>query len=141
MPNKPISAGDYIASRCTKCKESTNHTIVAMVAEKVVRVECNTCGSIHNFHGEKIAKPPVIKKKSVTASKPRLTKTQREWEEFLATARPDEAVPYHMNTPMRDGMLISHPSFGLGQVISVTKPNKMEVRFACGVKLLRCTLA
>jgi hypothetical protein len=42
---------------------------------------------------------------------------------------------------MRSGMLIQHPSFGLGQVLSTIKPNKMEVRFAGGVKLLRCTLA
>jgi len=140
MSNKPISAGDYIASRCTKCKDFTNHTIVAMVGGKVVRVECNTCGSLHNFHGAKAAKTPTTRKPAAATSKPRASKSQREWEELLATVRPEDAVPYTMKTPMRNGMLIQHPSFGLGQVISVTKPNKMEVRFADGVKLLRCTL-
>ncbi len=141
MPNKSLSAGDYVASRCTKCKEQTNHTIVAMVGTKVVRVECNTCGSVHNYHGEKAAKAPKTTRTSTTSSKPRTTKYQRDWEELMANVRPEEAIPYSMATPMRDGMLIQHPSFGLGQVISITKPNKMEVRFAGGIKLLRCTLA
>jgi len=141
MPNKTLSAGEYIASRCTKCKENTNHTIVAMVGEKVVKVECNTCGSIHKYHGEKTPKAPTGRKAAGAGSKPRTTKSQRDWEELLATVRPEDAVPYSMTTPMQEGQLIQHPSFGLGQVVGTTKPNKMEVRFADGVKLLRCTLA
>jgi len=140
MSNKPLSAGDYIASRCTRCKEITNHTIVAMVGERVARVECNTCGSTHNFHKEKAPKTRTNRSTSAAVGKPRTTKTQREWQELLANARPEEAIPYSMTTPMREGMLIQHPSFGLGQVVTITKPNKMEVRFADGIKLLRCTL-
>ena len=48
MSAKQLSAGDYIASRCSKCKDTTNHTIVAMVEGKVVRVQCNICNSVHN---------------------------------------------------------------------------------------------
>jgi Zn ribbon nucleic-acid-binding protein len=140
MSNKSFSAGGYIAARCTRCKDNTNHTIVAMVGEKVARVECNTCGSIHNYHAEKPEKASPKRRSPSSDNKPRLTKTQREWEESLATARPDEAIAYSMTAPMAEGMLINHPNFGLGRVISISKPNKMEVRFADGVKLLRCTL-
>jgi len=140
MPVKSLSAGDYIAARCTRCKDHTNHTIVAMVGEKVVKVECNTCGSKHNYHQVKMPKAPASGRAPAAANKPRVSKSQREWEEFLATTRSEDAIPYSMSTPMREGLLIRHPSFGLGQVISVSKPNKMEVRFASGVKLLRCTL-
>ncbi|MEJ2201943.1 MAG: hypothetical protein P8X63_13165 [Desulfuromonadaceae bacterium] len=63
MSSKKLSAGDYIDSRCTRCRVITNHTIVAMVADRVVRVQCNTCGGMHNYHAPKAekserAKPP-----------------------------------------------------------------------------------
>ncbi len=139
MSTKILSAGDYIASRCSKCKDTTNHTIVAMVEEKVVKVECNTCGSAHK-HREIKEKKPTSKRSTSTTAKPKTTKTQREWDELLENIKPENAIPYSMKTPMKNGMLIQHPTFGLGQVIGITKPNKMEVRFQSGAKLLRCTL-
>ena len=48
--SRKLSAGDTIEARCTRCRAVLNHTIVAMVAEKVVRVECNTCRGMHNYH-------------------------------------------------------------------------------------------
>ncbi len=140
MSAKILSAGDHITSRCSKCKDTTNHTIVAMVGEKVVKVECNTCSSVHNHRAEKEKKPARSRSTSTTA-KPRATKTQREWQELLENIRPEDATPYSMKTPMKEGMLILHPTFGLGQIVGTTKPNKMDVRFQSGVKLLRCTLA
>jgi len=141
MPNRILSAGDYIAARCTKCKVNTNHTIVAMVGEKVVKVECNTCGSTHKYHGEKAPKSSSRPVTTGSKAKPRSTKSQRNWEEMSSNLRREDMVPYSMTTPMQEGMWIQHPSFGLGQVIGTSKPNKMEVRFADGVKLLRCTLS
>jgi len=35
MIKKVTAAGDHTLSRCSKCKESTNHTIVAMVGDRV----------------------------------------------------------------------------------------------------------
>ena len=143
MTAKSLSAGEYIASRCSKCKDVTNHTIVAMVGEKVVKVECNTCGSVHNHRGEKPQKSAAGRapKAGSGGTRSSTSKTQREWDALLEEADPAEAVPYSMATPMAEGMLIVHPTFGLGQVIGITKPNKMDVRFQSGVKLLRCTLA
>jgi len=150
MPEKVISAGDHIASKCTKCKDTTNHTIVAMVGEKVVRVQCNTCNSTHNYRAEVKKKQSASRntKASTAGTASRATaatsrtanKAQRDWDDLLETAKPEEATPYSMNTPMTEGLLIMHPTFGLGQVISTTKPNKMDVRFQSGVKLLRCKL-
>ncbi|NOY12293.1 MAG: hypothetical protein GXP51_00930 [Deltaproteobacteria bacterium] len=137
MTTKVPSAGDYIAAKCTKCKAATNHTIVAMVGEKVVKVECNTCGSTHNYRGE-------TKKSPATASRTRTTKpraagkAQRTWEELLGNADPGKAIPYSMNTAMKTNVLIVHPTFGLGQVTNIIRPNKMDVCFQSGNKLLRC---
>ncbi len=148
MSVKVLSAGDHIASKCTKCKDNTNHTIVAMVGEKVVRVQCNTCSSTHNYRAETKKKQPASRsaatgttRVSTASATARTTnKAQRDWDDLLEDAKPEDAVPYSMNTPMKEGLLIMHPTFGLGQVINVTKPNKMDVRFQSGVKLLRCKL-
>lgn len=137
MSAKELSAGDYIASKCTKCKETTNHTIVAMVAEAVVKVQCNTCNSTHKYRAETKKKTPLRRKAGAT--KPRVpTKAERSWDEFISEVRPEDAVPYNLTTPMVAKMLIQHPSFGLGQVVTTIRPNKMEVQFQSGIKLLRC---
>jgi len=111
---------------------------VALVGEKVVRVECNTCGSLHNYRGE--GRKKTTAPRQATASKTRLNKADRLWEELQCKLRPETAIPYNMSTPMQEEMQIQHPSFGLGLVLNCIRPNKMEVQFQSGIKLLRCKL-
>lgn len=150
MTIKKLSAGDIIEARCTKCREVLNHRIVAMVEGKVVRVECNTCNGVHNFHAPPSAKEAKVPKKAV--SKPRSTTTgtprvsrrdpveieREEWASLSPTFDPEKAHPYDMNGRFNVKRLINHPSFGLGIVRAVIVPNKMQVLFKDGVKLLRC---
>lgn len=150
MTTRKLSAGDIIEARCTKCREVLNHRIVAMVEEKVVRVECNTCNGVHNYHA-----PPVAKEakapKSASASKPRSTPAvprvpkkdpteaeREEWASLRPTFDLDKALPYNMNERFNVKRLILHPSFGIGIVKAVIVPNKMQVLFKEGIKLLRC---
>ncbi len=140
MSNKQLSAGDHIASKCTKCKDTTNHTIVAMVGDKVAKVECNTCGGVHNYRDAAVKKP-ATKRKTSPAKPGKTSKTEAEWEALLNESDPAAATPYNMQMPIKAEDLIQHPSFGIGRVISITRPNKMEVYFRSGVKLLRCTIA
>jgi len=143
MSDKKLSAGDYIASRCSKCKDITNHTIVAMVGGKVVRVECNTCGSVHNHRS---AAPAVKSERSATKSgsaapRPsRAGKTETEWAAHLSETQASDAIPYSLKTVFKTGDVVQHAAFGLGRVINTINPNKMEVYFRDGVKLLRCAL-
>ncbi len=140
MAVKQLSAGGYIASKCSKCKDTTNHTIVAMVGDRVARVECNTCGSIHNYRNTTVKKAAAGSKAG--NSKPaRSNRTEAEWEDQLKDADPAEAIPYSMQVLIKSGDLIQHPNFGLGRVIGIIRPNKMEVIFRDGLKLLRCSLA
>ncbi len=149
MSRRKLSAGDIIEARCTKCRAITNHRIVAMVEEKVVRVECNTCGGVHNYYPpEKEGKAPssgssrstdrkkeIIPRKAVSSKS---TAYLEDWESLRADMDPERAVPYDMKGKFRAGDLVSHPVFGLGVVKSVNAPNKMEVLFESGMKLLRC---
>jgi len=41
--------GDYIDDHCSRCERTTDHSIVAMVGEEVVKVMCRTCNSEHKY--------------------------------------------------------------------------------------------
>lgn len=149
MPNKNLSAGDFVDARCTRCRVVTNHTIVAMVEDRVARVQCNTCNGVHNY------RPPKPRPASTTAARsaktagaaksPRKAKAavdldHEEWLTRCRNADPTQAAPYQMAGRYRVDDLVAHPVFGLGIVRSLSKPNKMEVLFEEGRKLLRCSL-
>lgn len=143
--NKQPSAGSNIETRCTKCREILNHTIVAMIEDKIVRVECNTCHSAHNYRPEKPVKVPAAAKTVIKKTPaPRKVKVdpieaaRAEWEVLQPNMNPDKAIPYDINKPYRLRNLLLHPVFGLGVVQLVLQPNKMDVLFQEGVKRLRC---
>jgi hypothetical protein len=110
-----------------------------MVGDRVARVECNVCGSVHNHRGTAAPKPR--SSSSRTPAQPRKTRAQAQWENLMAEADQSRSIPYHLKTPVKTGDLISHPSFGMGQILSTTRPNKMEIIFEQGVKLLLCNVA
>lgn len=148
MNTRKLSAGDIIEARCTRCRDILNHRIVAMVAEKVVRVECNTCGGVHNYYPPPSLKPvktpggsATVKKSAATPRTPKRDPQQSEREEWLslrANMRLDRAIAYSMAGAFRTDDLVDHPSFGLGVVKLMVPPNKMQVLFEDGMKLLRC---
>ena len=141
MSDKQLAAGDHIAAKCTKCKETTNHTVVALVDGKVARVECNTCGGIHNYRSATAAKKTPTKSRAAATKAAKINKIEVEWENLLDNADAATATSYSMKMVATPGLLIQHPNFGLGRVISTTKPNKMEVFFQDGVKILRCCVS
>ncbi len=147
MNKKKLTAGDNIEARCTRCRTVLNHTIVAMVGERVVRVECNTCRGVHNYIAEKTAAAPLprtVTRKSATSPTPAKVKKdpaeleRAEWESLLAALEGKAALPYDMNARYRVNDLVEHPAFGRGIVRLLAGPNKIQVLFQSGKKLLRC---
>ncbi len=145
MSKKP-SAGSIVEARCTRCRSVLNHTIVAMVGEQIVRVECNTCHGVHNYHAVKEDKPARATaaagagaKKSAATRSPRTDPAAAERDAWAALQPLDPAasVPYDMNGKFRKNDLIHHPVFGLG-VVQAVHANKAEILFKDGKKLLRC---
>jgi hypothetical protein len=148
MAVKKPSAGDTIEARCTRCRVPTNHTIVAMVGERIARVECNTCGGVHNYRGTVTATPKEtnsreVKSKVAKERAPRQSAAERagerEWQSVQETIAARPAIPYQMTGRFQVNQVVLHPTFGLGIVREVIKPGKMEVLFQQGKKLLRCT--
>ena len=145
MERRVVTAGDPVESQCTRCKALLNHTIIAMVAGKVARVKCNTCGSEHNHRPAKEAKVPAVKgvKPVKAAATPRAKAVKAPaisdeaiWEELIRPLDPDLAVPYSMEGKFRVNSLLTHPTFGIG-MISSSQVGKIEVVFKGGRKLLR----
>ena len=145
MTAKKLSAGDNIEARCTRCRTVLNHTIVAKVGERVVRVECNTCHGMHNYSGAKTAAAPVPHSSSQKnpagsgkAKKEPGRAEREEWESLRAAMEGKPVRAYDMNGKYRANDLVEHEVFGLGIVLLVVGPNKMKVIFQSGKKLLRC---
>ena len=138
-------AGQEIDSQCLKCKRVTNHIIIAMAEEKIAKVECNVCGASHKYRPPKIKKPKAVKKKKAVAKKtPKKPineiKAEAHFEEIMDGLDPSTAKPYSMTETFRKNDLIDHSSFGLGLITSTILPNKIEVTFKVGSKILICNL-
>lgn len=144
MSNKKLSAGDVIEAHCTRCRTLMNHTIVAMVGERVVRVQCNTCDGVHNYKEAKPAKAPSGRTAGPRqAAAPRASRKdpgaaeREEWAVLRPGMQRERAKAYDMNGSYKVKDLVEHPVFGLG-VVQCVVANKVEILFEGGKKLLRC---
>ncbi len=64
--------------------------------------------------------------------------TEVAWKVAISRQTESCGTPYDMNATFAVGEIVEHIKFGLGEVRSVTKPNKMEVLFQDGLRTLRC---
>ncbi|MHB8808604.1 MAG: hypothetical protein ACYC9M_01135 [Desulfobulbaceae bacterium] len=137
---KKIEAGSEINSRCLKCKAVTNHTIIALVDGKVVKVLCNVCGGQHNYRPEKPEQAAALKKArpSSASANARQAKVEARFEEMVAGRDSSQALAYDMTGIFKEGDLLDHPTLGLGVVTERVMPDKIEVLFRQGSKLLIC---
>lgn len=82
-------------------------------------------------------------------SSPRLDKTarkeiqkqeeaERQWNSVTAQTL-GSAVPYRMDGVFAVRSLVEHPVFGIGSVMEIFPPDKMDVLFRDGMKRLRCS--
>lgn len=133
MAKKTLSAGDAVESKCTKCRKTTNHTIIAMVDDLPAKVQCNTCDGQHKYRPETAPKKPATRR----VTKPKIQK-KNDWLKLTEAADSKKAVAYSMQASFKDGVLITHPTFGLGIVQNAVGPQKIEVLFEDGLKKMRC---
>jgi len=152
------TAGDDIESRCLKCKDVTNHTIIAMTADTIAKVQCNSCQARHNY------RPPLAEKKKTSSTRRRrdgatvsstTTKAKKttkspskrasrgavNFEALIQDKDVTAAIPYTISATLTSGDLINHSIFGLGVVMAIMPPNKAQVTFQeQGSKILVCKL-
>ncbi len=59
-----IRLGDYIDDHCSRCKRTTDHAVVSMAAEEVLKVRCRTCSSEHNYRRNQSGKKEMTKEEA-----------------------------------------------------------------------------
>ena len=105
--------------------------MAAMDGEIVRKVTCSICGGNHLYKSKKPEPKTRSATKTTAAGKTRRTR------QAAFTIDPNSKVrSYNINTSFAAGDVISHPKFGLGAVEIALPPNKIEVRFQEGKKLL-----
>ncbi|HSM86373.1 MAG TPA: hypothetical protein VLT16_09495 [Candidatus Limnocylindrales bacterium] len=45
--------GDDIDDHCSRCKRTTDHAVVSMMGEEVLKTRCRTCNSEHKYRHNK----------------------------------------------------------------------------------------
>ena len=132
--------GQELSAYCGKCKDERTHIVAAMDGEVVRRVTCSMCGSTHNYKVKPAAAAASASDDSgsgTTTTTKRRTSTRRTKEVNTFSIDPKRPVKsYDMNNIFSAGDVINHPKFGLGAVETALPPNKIEVRFQEGKKML-----
>lgn len=106
-----------------------------MDGEVVRRVTCSMCGGTHNYKLKPAAAPAVEGAAAAPTKRRGGTRRTKEADSFnIDPKRPVKS--YDMNNIFSAGDVINHPKFGLGAVETALPPNKIEVRFQEGKKLL-----
>jgi len=129
--------GQELSAYCGKCKDERTHIVAAMDGEIVRRVTCSMCGSIHNYKVRSTVVPDRAANNAGAVPAKRKTSTRRAKEANAFNIDPKRPVKsYDMNNIFSAGDVINHPKFGLGAVEAALPPNKIEVRFQEGKKML-----
>jgi hypothetical protein len=124
------------------------HRIVAMVGDAPKRVECQTCGSQHNYRAPKSETRSAAKRQTATGAKPRTAGVRaaekarleaervNDWESKIAGQAIDAFTRYSIDKSYRAGELIAHKKFGEGFVVEVLDDNKVSIMFRDGPRTL-----
>ena len=126
-----------------------------MDANRIVRVECRTCGGHHNYHRPKNGPPEApstprtprsIGKPAAAASgvrQPRHTyadQTERErtnlWQKTVLGQPITNFKPYRATATFQSGDLVRHSKFGDGYIVRVIDRQKVEAMFKDGARTL-----
>jgi len=127
------SVGQQTSAYCGRCKLERTHTIAAMEPDGTIKkVSCTMCGSYHNY--SRNSKTSNQNGGSKADGGTRKSRSTRPVQDLSRSGRP--ARPYQMSACFMEGDLINHPKFGLGCVETIKPPNKIEVRFQEGKKIL-----
>lgn len=131
-------AGQEIDAYCTRCKLDLLHRIVAVVDGKPVKVECRTCLSVHMYRAPKSLRATVSTTPSATTDDASKSARKTSPVENVALVPPPAArvYVYKVTEKYAPECWIQHKTFGTGQVLREIPPNKIEVRFEDGNRVL-----
>ncbi len=126
--------GGEVDAWCTRCKMILAHTVVAIEGTRIARVLCNTCKSDHVYRagppGE--GRPP--RERDAISVRP--STVVLTYDEKVSGKDPASARLYNVKDAYKVDEIVRHPAFGIGIVLAVKDPHKIEVMFRTDVKVL-----
>ena len=63
-------------------------------------------------------------------------KNEARYDDIMTGLNAETAIPYSMTACFKANDLVDHPKFGLGKVVDFISPNKIQVVFREGEKIL-----
>ncbi len=144
---KPLAAGSEIDAWCTKCRMDLGHRIVAMLDGRPKRVECQTCGSQHNYRPAKTSSaPPRADGRSTTVASSAASSTshrakaeaarRNEWEARVLGQAATAFARFSVERTYAVGDLVLHKKFGEGYVTELLEGRKLSILFRDGPRTL-----
>ncbi|MEW5853218.1 MAG: hypothetical protein AB2A00_30840 [Myxococcota bacterium] len=130
--------GGEVDCFCTRCKMVLAHTVLAMVGTRPARVQCNTCHTDRNYRPVDGEDRAPRRREPAEPAKPGRAGVVREsdYDRLMKNRDLSRAPRYSVKTTYALETVIDHPTFGLGLVTSVKGPDKVEVLFRDGPKVL-----
>lgn len=133
-----LKVGGEVDAFCTRCKMVLAHTILAVWAERIKKVRCNTCMGEHAFRASEpgTRSPRVGSSASPGVSKRPEKPSGSSYETLMEGKSRASARRYNPKERFEVGNLVEHPSFGLGVIAAVRGLDKIDVAFPGTVKTL-----
>ncbi len=138
-PSRRPKAGSDIDAYCSKCDLDLAHVIIAMVGDRVVRVQCKTCRSPHAYRGKQSVdgrSKSAPKRMSGGAAAKSSTPKASDFDRAMQGKDLSRAHRYKPAETFTVGDVLDHPSFRFGIVTRLLSDSKIEVLFESGPKTL-----
>ena len=127
-------------THCSRCQLDLNHRITLMDGEKPARVLCLTCKSEHRFRsGAKSSSAPSGSRRlalSRSSSAPKTGTLEANWRLKLED-KSTTPKSYKIDATYALDDVIYHPNFSRGLVVGFIHPDKIQIFFDEGVKVLK----
>ncbi len=127
---------DEIIGYCIKCKLELNHRIVRVEGEKPKRVLCLTCKTQHAYRKSAPVKAGEGKARKSRASSAKIDQ-EAEWRVKLGQGSKN-TKPYGMDKIFSLNDHVEHQLFGIGLVVTLIPPGKVNIFFQDGLKAMKC---
>jgi hypothetical protein len=125
-----------IIAYCVNCNKSLAHTITAVENGRVLSVVCGSCKEEHPFNNP-IESKAAPKKRSRKKAQPKSAQQiSDDWKVEMERVGGLSATVYTMGGDYSEGEKLDHHAFGMGLIQKLIHPNKMEVLFESGQKML-----
>jgi hypothetical protein len=136
-----MKIGAEIKATCRNCGENP-HTVAKLRTPSNATVTCNKCGAEQRYsaaEGASVGPTISVNTSGKTRSAPKRTKASAVWSPDQASVQPVMSRPirtYSLAESYRLGDRVEHRTFGVGVVDVILGPQKMQVFFPMGHRIM-----